>query len=100
MKKFAILTLTLVLTASLFAGCRMRSDNQQDGGSDVSMPSTIVNPTTSTTEPNTTRHTTPSEPENNPTDDTAGDSGFVEQDPTDTTGAGNPRGRRGMGNIQ
>lgn len=107
MKKYASVALALVLTATLFTGCRMTSDDSQNTSAPTILPTTTAPTMTSTapstapsTTPSTSAPTMPSEAQSDPTENTAGDNGFVEQDPTGTTGSGNARGRKGMGNMQ
>ena len=107
MKKYASVALALVLTATLFTGCRMKNDDSQNTSAPTILPTTTAPTMASTTPstapstaPATSAPTAPTESQNDTTENTAGDNGFVEQDPTGNTGSGNARGRRGMGNIQ
>lgn len=71
MKKYTILALTLVLTATLFTGCRNRNNGNTATSNPTIMP-TVEMPTIATTETPTEVSTMPV-PETHPTTETHGD---------------------------
>lgn len=94
MKKYAIVFLTLVLTAALFTGCGCRNSKPMNTTVPTTMPTTAPTaaPTTERTEP-TTRATSPADEtieDGNgplPTNATAGADGDTSS-ATENTGAG------------
>ena len=98
MKKHIAIALTLVLTATLFTGCRRKNDSGQNTMPTI-LPTILptVAPTTEMTEPSTTtRATEPTRQTDSNQDETAGSDGFVHTDPSESTPPVEGRGRRGM----
>lgn len=98
MKKNIAIALALVLTATLFTGCRRRNDSGQDTMPTI-LPTVMptIAPTTETTAPPaTTQATEPTRQTEGSQDETAGSDGFVHSDPSESTGPIEGRGRKGM----
>ena len=106
MKKYTILALTLVLTATMFTGCRRRNPDATHPTIVPTMPMPTTEPTTvpatepTTTTPATAPSTDPTDNGNGPLDETAGNDGFVHSDPTETTGAMEGRASKGIDGRQ
>ena len=98
MKKHIAIALTLVLTATLFTGCRRKNDSGQNT-MPTNMPTILptIEPTTEMTAPSTTtRATEPTNQTDAAQGETAGSDGFVHTDPSESSAPMEGRSRKGM----
>lgn len=96
MKRYSIIALVFVLTATVLAGCRGRNDNMGATSEPTIMPTVempTMAPTEETTVPTTEATTMPTESTAPSETETVGEDGFVDTNPTENDTARN-RSRR------
>ncbi len=98
MKKNIAIALALVLTATLFTGCRRKNDSEQNTTPTI-LPTIMptIAPTTETTAPPaTTQASEPTRQTEDSQNETAGSDGFVHTEPSESSDPMEGRGGKGM----